>query len=384
MSEYQYYEFVAIDQPLTVAQMAELRARSTRATITPTSFVNVYHWGGLKGDPTDWMRRYFDAFVYVANWCSCRFALRFPRNAFTVKELYSCMTERALTLDKSPDHWIIEWGLSESEDYDRFGSEQGEGWMGRLVAVRDELLRGDHRALYLGWLAGVTAGEIDEDCLEPEIPPGLSRLTAAQQSLAEFIEVNPDLLVAAAAESPGLDDESGDAEGEMDQWLENIAIDEARASLKLLLKGQSQQAERQLRSRFLAWQKERAPQAEQSKKRRSVAELWKKAEVAKEARMKRAEEEQARIKAEQRRKREAYLAVLATDFDSCWSAVDKKAEQGIASAYQEVTQTLADLSEAYALHASRAEFDTRFRGFAERHGRRTALVRRLKSAGLWR
>ena len=384
MSEYQYYEFVAIDQPLTSAQMADLRARSTRATITPTSFVNVYHWGDLKGDPIDWMRRYFDAFVYVANWCSCRFALRFPCNVFAVKELSSFMTERALTLEKSPDHWIIEWGLSESEDYDRFGSEQGEGWMGRLVALRDELLRGDYRALYLGWLAGVTAGEVAEDCLEPDIPPGLLRLTAAQQSLAEFIEVDPDLLAAAASESPGMDDESSDTEVEMDEWLENVGIDEARASLKLLLKGQSQQAERQLRSRFLAWQKGRALQAERLKERRSVAELWKKAEVARKARLRRAEEELAQIKAEQRRRREAHLAVLAADFGSCWSAVDRMAEQGIASAYQEATQALADLSEAYDLHASRAEFDARFRGFAERHGRRAALVRRLKSAGLWR
>jgi len=60
MSEYQYYEFVAIDEPLTSAQMAELRSRSSRAVITPTSFINEYHWGNLKGDPLDWMRRYFD------------------------------------------------------------------------------------------------------------------------------------------------------------------------------------------------------------------------------------------------------------------------------------------------------------------------------------
>jgi len=71
MSEYQYYEFVAIDEPLTPTQMAELRSRSSRASITPTSFVNDYQWGNLKGDPADWMRRYFDAHVYVANWCSC-------------------------------------------------------------------------------------------------------------------------------------------------------------------------------------------------------------------------------------------------------------------------------------------------------------------------
>jgi len=31
MSEYQYYEFLAIDRPLTADEMAELRALSTRA-----------------------------------------------------------------------------------------------------------------------------------------------------------------------------------------------------------------------------------------------------------------------------------------------------------------------------------------------------------------
>ena len=79
MSEYQYYEFAAIDRPLTHTELAELRAFSTRADITRASFVNHYEWGDLKADPTDWMRRYFDAFVYTANWCSCRLAPRVPR-----------------------------------------------------------------------------------------------------------------------------------------------------------------------------------------------------------------------------------------------------------------------------------------------------------------
>jgi hypothetical protein len=47
MSEYQYYEFVAIDEPLTPKQMAELRSCSSRANITSTSFVNEYQWGDL-------------------------------------------------------------------------------------------------------------------------------------------------------------------------------------------------------------------------------------------------------------------------------------------------------------------------------------------------
>jgi hypothetical protein len=50
MSEYQYYEYQAIDRPLTKQEMAEVRSLSTRATITPTRFVNVYHWGNFKGD----------------------------------------------------------------------------------------------------------------------------------------------------------------------------------------------------------------------------------------------------------------------------------------------------------------------------------------------
>jgi hypothetical protein len=43
MSEYQYYEFLAIDRPLTEDEIDELRELSTRATITPVSFSNEYH-----------------------------------------------------------------------------------------------------------------------------------------------------------------------------------------------------------------------------------------------------------------------------------------------------------------------------------------------------
>src|SRR3989337_1920962 len=78
MSEYQYYEFQAIDRPLTKDEMAELRELTTRATITPTRLQNVYQWGSFRGDPLRLMERYFDAFVYVANWGTHRLMLRLP------------------------------------------------------------------------------------------------------------------------------------------------------------------------------------------------------------------------------------------------------------------------------------------------------------------
>jgi hypothetical protein len=50
VSEYQYYEFLAVDRSLTADEMAEPRALSTRARITPTSLINTYHRGDFKGD----------------------------------------------------------------------------------------------------------------------------------------------------------------------------------------------------------------------------------------------------------------------------------------------------------------------------------------------
>ncbi len=40
MSEYQYYEFAAIDRPLTAAEMTQLRKVSTRGQINASGFVN--------------------------------------------------------------------------------------------------------------------------------------------------------------------------------------------------------------------------------------------------------------------------------------------------------------------------------------------------------
>ena len=191
MSEYQYYEFAAIDRPLTPTEIAEIRAVSTRAVITPSGFVNHYEWGDLKADPADWIRRYFDAFIYTANWCSCRLALRVPLATFRKAELKPFATKYVLTVDANDEHWIFDWALDESEDYDRFAADDGSGWMPRLMPMRDELLHGDLRPLYLGWLAGASGGELREDAQEPEVPPGLSELSPPQQALVEFLEIDP-------------------------------------------------------------------------------------------------------------------------------------------------------------------------------------------------
>ena len=67
MSEYQYYEFRAVDRPLDERELRVLRSLSTRAEISPTSFVNTYNWGDFQGDPGTLMEKCFDAFCLPAH-----------------------------------------------------------------------------------------------------------------------------------------------------------------------------------------------------------------------------------------------------------------------------------------------------------------------------
>jgi len=48
MSEYQYYEFLAMDRPLTGRQVEDLHSISSRAEITPTGFTVVYNYSDLR------------------------------------------------------------------------------------------------------------------------------------------------------------------------------------------------------------------------------------------------------------------------------------------------------------------------------------------------
>lgn len=378
MSEYQYYEFAAIDRPLNQREMAELRAVSTRAVITPANFVNHYEWGSLKADPADWMRRYFDAFVYSANWCSCWLALRVPKSVFRKTELTPYASKYTLIVDASKEHWIFNWSLDESEDYDRFAMDDGSGWMSRLAPLREELLRGDLRSLYLGWLAGAHTMADDEQ--EPEVPPGLAEMTPAQQALVQFLEVDPDLVAAASASS--VDFSPADV-ADIDVWLGTWSNDEMRAVLKNIASGKGRETERQVKSRYAAWLKSQRPLSAVSNARRTVAELH---ELAKSVAVeRRVREGKARKKweAERRQQRETHLRQMMVNAKTHWKTADTQAKRGGASGYDQTVKILADLAEGYALTFSRAAFERDLQGFLAPHVGRRALLRRLTEAGLW-
>ncbi len=382
MSEYQYYEFLAIDRPLTTQEMDALRALSTRAHITPVSFANEYHWGDLKGDPLQWMKRFFDAHVYVANWATAVFMLRLPRNGFDPKAMHAFTVDGVLEIESTPTHRILIWSLEQSENYDRFGMEDGSGWMARLVPLREELLRGDLRSLYIGWLAGVSMGLVDKEELEPMALAGLGDLTPAQKALAEFLEVNEDLLAGAGLGAPA----DVAAEGEQEQietWLALLPPEKTLDYVRQLVTGCGAQAERDAKGSYEAWLRLQRQEVHDSPLR-TVEDLWTQAGDAKEIRLEQQKHQAQRLAARRQQEREAHLESLARDFPQAWGVARQQAERGSGKGYDEACKSLLELSEAYSKHASREAFEKELRRFMASHSKRKALVERLVKAGLWR
>jgi hypothetical protein len=220
VSEYQYYEFVALDRPLTAEEMAELRSISTRAQITPTRFFNEYQWGDLKADPAELLARYFDVHVYFANWGTRRLMFRLPLHAVDLDDLRACVPGGPVTLTVTGDHVVLDlW--SETEEPEEEWFEDGQ-LLASLTPLRAELLRGDRRVAYLAWLLAVQAGELDPDTPEPPVPHGLDAPSASLAALTGFLRVDRDLLAAAA--EAGVEDP-----GELDRfrsWVERLPAQE--------------------------------------------------------------------------------------------------------------------------------------------------------------
>lgn len=179
MSEYQYYEFMAVDRPLDDRQLAELRALSTRARITPTSFVNTYQWGNFRGDPSTLMERYFDAFLYLANWNTRELMIRLPRRLLDVETATRYCPADSASAWAAGDHVIVSLTSEEEGDYE----EDGEGWLASIIPVRADVAAGDLRALYLGWLLCAQTDQLEDEEVEPPVPANLTRLTASLRSL---------------------------------------------------------------------------------------------------------------------------------------------------------------------------------------------------------
>jgi hypothetical protein len=362
--------------------MAELRALSTRATITPVSFTNHYNWGDFDGDPDKLIERYFDAHVYVANWMTAIFMVRLPIEALSRETAEALVEPFYLEFKATRTHWIITWRQEESENYERFGMEDGSGLMTDLAPVREELLRGDLRSLYIGWLSAVAAEILDDDEMEPLSGIGLGNLTSAQQALAEFLDIDPDVLAGAAMGSPAPPKVEISPQ-QIDTWIDALPPDEVNSILKQLLEGKGQEAESSIRNRFAAWRRDLQPDAIDMP-RRTVEELLQNAEKARQMRLEIEKQDRRQREIKRREKRKAYLKDISRDFPKAWARFRGPVERGTAEGYDEACRIVVDIAEAYDLFATKKKFQQELKNFMAGHLRRKALIQRLVKIGIWR
>jgi len=382
MSEYQYYEFQAVDRPLNAREMDELRALSTRAAITPTRFVNTYNYGSFRGDPAALMETYFDAFVYVANWGTREFMLRLPQRLLSLEtaNLY-CVGELARAR-ATGDHVIVEF-RSEDEPED---DEDGEDWMPTLLPLRAELAAGDVRSLYLGWLVCAQDGLLDDEEPGPLPPPGLSELSASLQALADFLRLGDDLIAVAAEGSPLLK-ESAASRDALGQWIAGLTTAEKDALLLRLVGQGDPHLQAELRQRFRReTTTTRDEEGADEAPRRTVGELLATAE-RRTARRQRAEAERAarereRQEREQAAARARYLDGLAGREADLWGQVDALIATKRPADYDRAVGLLADLHDLHARARRAPEFEARRDRLREEHARKPSLLQRFDRAGL--
>jgi hypothetical protein len=390
VSEYQYYEFLAVDRPLDARALAAVRAVSTRARITPTSFVNTYHWGDFKGNPRALVERYYDAFLYTANWGTRQIMLRLPATLLDLEtaEQY-CATDAASTWP-SGDHVILdltydtEDGCEWDDEYEDDEDDEDDGGGGRrlasIIPARADLARGDLRLLYLAWLHAVTCGDADEGDTEPPVPPGLADLSGPLQSLAAFLHVDDDLLAVAAQTSPSLTAGSpGDAE-----WaarISGLSETDKDALLLRVVRGDVH-VDTELRRRLAPAPAGPAPDGD----RRTVAQLRAAADNHRAERERLAAERRARERAARDRAaalaRTRHLDALSRDGEAAWQRVDTLIRSMKAKEYDQAVTLLVDLRDLEQREGHQVEFDRRVQQIRDTYPKRPALLERLDRAGL--
>ncbi len=381
MSEYQYYEFQAIDRPLTQQEQREVRSVSTRATITATRFTNHYEWGDFKGNSAVWMEKYFDAFLYLSNWGTHELMLRLPRRVLDLEtaKRYCCGDPASARLKR--DFVILEL-VSDNEAGDWEGDwDDGSGWLSSLIPLRSDVAGGDHRALYLAWLLCVQSGNLKDEAAEPPVPAGLGNLTASLKAFADFLRIDGDLITAAAAQSPEVEvDPSGRG---LKKWI--AALPEAAKTdwLVRLASGREPHLHAELLRQF----RESHPPAHRgSGAPRTVGELREAAEErAEERRRKEAERaaaERARREREEAEARERYLAALAKREAAAWREVDMLIATKQPARYDAAVKLLGDLRDLGVHKGQVEEMEARLLRLREEHSKKPSLLERLKKAGL--
>ena len=355
MSVYQYYEFTAVDRPLTAREQAELRSLSTRAA------------------------RYFDAHLYLANWGTRQLMLRLPKDVLDPATFAHYCPGDSASARTTGSHVIIDL-RSEDENGTYEWDLDGRGLLASIVPVRASLATGDLRLLYLGWLHCVQTEEIADDEPEPPVPAGLGTLDAALTAVAEFLRIDPDLIVAAAAGSALVDEPTA---AQLRTWVVGLPAREKDAILTDLITGGDSHLRSQLLRRYRDAHQDGVST---TKAARTAGELLATAADRRAERERRDAEQRERDRVRRARSaaaaRQRHLDTIASDQPAAWQRVDELIATKKPREYDSAVQLLVDLCDLGERDGDSAPFRDRLAELRAANVRKPSLLERLNLAGL--
>ena len=372
MSTYQYYEFMALDGPISDEGLHYAEGCSSRAEVSRYRWKNEYHWGGFSGRE-DLLLQYYDAYFYFADWGSFRFVLAFPEECLSLEAIEPYLRNgdefgSSLTCARQAGRVMLRWDFQE-EAVCWDDPVDISGMLGRLSGIRESIMRGDYRALFIGWLAGFYPDEeYGSKEMVPPIPDGMEKLSGDLSCLAGHMQLADDAVQAAVKFSPG----GGMPEPmPMSDVVGALSVEEMKRLLIRVGEGEEGRVKTELIKRTVP---QVVSDASQEISCRMFAEQMLEAErLRKEKELKKAEEKK---QAEERLRRE-HLSRVFAESESRWKQLDRLLEKKTAAVYDSAAWKVEELRDAYAQADECEKFAERLSLFRTRYGNRPALMRRI-------
>ncbi len=360
MSEYQYIEFRAVDRPLTDNELAFAEKQSSRAEISRWCFSNEYNYGSFHGDVDGMLRRGFDVFLEYANYGTRTLKICLPTGLPFAKKLWSKFVDEDF-LKWTPDSKGVAGTLVLDPFFEPFDSFWDfDDCLDDVIAVRERLIAGDLRALYLLWLCVAGDENFDpSETVEPPVPLGLHDFDLKLDGMFRFYGIDP-LLVDAAADVPlprGKKHKKtstpvvlSPAE-RLQPWLKSLGAKQAKDHLEQLLAGDTAAVKAEILA-AVAQDRANSKQAEWPtvELNRTVETLLKQTEVLREgfeaAEKKRQAAKAIRDAARAQQVRENRMAEMIKDPQKWLAESERLADERGTSNYKLAAEILADLKEA--------------------------------------
>ena len=210
-----------------------------------------------------------------------------------------------------------------------------------LISLRDDIIAGDYRSLYLIWLKASTEdvineyGNIDEDSDEPDVPAGLAELNGALTEFVNVFNVDKDTISASAITSTSL---NSPTEVDYSSLLAELTEKEKTEWLLRLINNEPHLIEKLKRS----FTKQMVTGNDNFNTKRTVSDII-------EIMMSKKDESKAKEKQLKEEKRLAKLQNIEQKQDSLWEDVERLIKLKKSNAYDEAVNNLKVLKEL-AIH----------------------------------